>query len=57
MAAGPRGSTRVIQPIFTMKTAIISAVTMYALAFAISLAVAVLIKLLYAVVRRVNGSK
>jgi hypothetical protein len=40
-----------------MKTAIISAATMYLLAFAISMAVAVLIKLLYVVVRRVSGSK
>ncbi len=40
-----------------MKTAIVSAVTMYALAFVISMAVAVLIKILYVVVKRVSGSK
>ncbi len=40
-----------------MKTAIVSAVTIYGLAFAISMAVALLIKVLYVVVRRVSGSK
>lgn len=40
-----------------MKTAITSALAMYALAFVISMAVAVLIKVIYLVVRRVNGSK
>ncbi|HVU32385.1 MAG TPA: hypothetical protein VHE61_03055 [Opitutaceae bacterium] len=40
-----------------MKTALVSAVTMYALALVISMAVAVMIKGLYAVVRRLTGSK
>ncbi|WP_255420668.1 hypothetical protein [Opitutus sp. ER46] len=40
-----------------MKTAILSALTIYALAFAISMLVAGLIKVLYAVVQRLNRSK
>lgn len=40
-----------------MKTAIIGAVTMFALATVISMGVAVLIKLLFTAIRRVNGSK
>lgn len=40
-----------------MKTALLGAITIYAVAFGISMAVAVLIKLLYAIVRRVSGAK
>jgi hypothetical protein len=40
-----------------MKTSLVSAVVMYALAGAISLGVALLIKLLFAAIRRANGSK
>jgi len=40
-----------------MKTAIVSALTMYALASAISMGVAVLIKLLFAAVRHMNRPK
>jgi hypothetical protein len=40
-----------------VKTAIVSALVMFALASAISMGVAVLIKALFAVIRRINGSK
>lgn len=40
-----------------MKTAIVSALQMFALACVISMAVAGLIKLIYLAVRRANGSK
>jgi hypothetical protein len=40
-----------------VKTAIVSAFVMFALASAISMGVAVLIKVLFAVIRRINGSK
>jgi hypothetical protein len=40
-----------------MKTAIVSAVIMFALACAISMGVAVLIKVLFTAIRRVNRTK
>ena len=40
-----------------MKTAILGALTMFALAAAISMGVAVLITLLFAAIRRVTGNK
>lgn len=40
-----------------MKTAVVSALVMYGLAATISLGVAVLIKILFATIRRINRTK